>query len=750
MNLILRRVISLFVVLAIATPLIFSQTVFPLVVGKAIWFRSMILILSALWGLLIIRERKYLPEQNFTFLLFGLVLLLQIISAVAGHSLVNSFWGNLERMQGIVQSVHLLVFSLILFSIFRSFKEWIFILRSVVLVGLLVSFFGFLESFGIFMPNLLNIPFAPVTLDQNNLSLGSTLGNSVYLSWYLSIIIFIATGLIFYDIKAKGISLLTLTEKTSMLNIVTLFFSLWCVLYNFSRGAILSVVIGVIFFVVMTLISSRHKKLRILSAGFLSILFIGIVFILIIIIKIEDDRSELRKNIVINNVPELINANEAIYANGREVLRINNIDYDSKVNLDLRRKIVSNSLLKSELCREDVLFQKWLMVRGSFRECTEIMIILKKIPGNFTESIIQGFNIGDRSRALRAGFNGWRSSPILGIGPNNFSNAYYKTLTFDDYITSKENMDDPHNSVIKVISERGALGLISAFIFFGHIFFLLCKRTFISSNRFFWLAISAGLVTYFISSLLQVSTLSNQILLIVLIGLTARSGVGFDRQSSFNENDLGPNNTQALYVVIVFSILIFTLNFQASIYEFARNTDKDINVSKNWNITENQKNVNSFTALSHWPRVEMMRKINANFGAFIEEESYVLLDQVISIVDSEYESSKNLYPNSYIVMLEFGSFYFEAAKYRPLLAEKLRVITADLEYLSPNIRPTLSTKIKYSIIDRNKEMFTELHKEWKEKLQLDTQYYKDQNEINELEAYDNRINYFNSYEELFD
>ena len=122
MNLILRRVISLFVVLAIATPLIFSQTVFPLVVGKAIWFRSMILILSALWGLLIIRERKYLPEQNFTFLLFGLVLLLQIISAVAGHSLVNSFWGNLERMQGIVQSVHLLVFSLILFSIFRYFK----------------------------------------------------------------------------------------------------------------------------------------------------------------------------------------------------------------------------------------------------------------------------------------------------------------------------------------------------------------------------------------------------------------------------------------------------------------------------------------------------------------------------------------------------------------------------------------------------------------------------------------------------
>ena len=116
----LRRVISLFVVFAIATPLIISETIFPFVVGKAIWFRSMIWILTAFWGLLIIRERKYLPEQNFAFLLFGIVILLQIISAVAGNSLINSFWSNLERMQGIVQSIHLLVFSLILFSIFKT------------------------------------------------------------------------------------------------------------------------------------------------------------------------------------------------------------------------------------------------------------------------------------------------------------------------------------------------------------------------------------------------------------------------------------------------------------------------------------------------------------------------------------------------------------------------------------------------------------------------------------------------------
>ena len=108
-----------------------------------------------------------MPQQNFTFLLFGIVVFLQILSAISGYSLVNSFWTNLERMQGIIQSVHLLVFSLILFSIYKSFKEWIFILRSVAAVGLLVAFFGFLESFGIFLPNIFNY-FRPPRLTKIN------------------------------------------------------------------------------------------------------------------------------------------------------------------------------------------------------------------------------------------------------------------------------------------------------------------------------------------------------------------------------------------------------------------------------------------------------------------------------------------------------------------------------------------------------------------------------------------------------
>ena len=747
MDIMLRRVISLFVVFAIATPLLVSsEIIFPFVVGKAIWFRSMIWILSALWGLLIIRERKYLPEQNFAFLLFGLVVFLQILSAMAGYSLVNSFWSNLERMQGIMQSAHLLVFSLMLFSIFKSFKEWIFILRSVAFVGLLVAFFGFLESFGIFISSAFNIPFAPLTLEQTNSSLGSTIGNSVFLSWYLSIIIFIVVSLIFYDIKSKGMSLLTLSEKTSILNILALLFSFWCVFYNFSRGAILSIAIGVIFFVALTLFISRYKKLKILLVGFLSVLFLGAVFILIIIPRIEDDRLELRKTIAINNVPELIGYVDLDY-NGKYDLGVNNIDYNSKVDIDLREKIISNSLLKSELCREDVLFQKWLMaLQDQFRECTGIMIALEKIPGNFTESIMQGFNLGDRGRSIKAGLKAWKSSPILGIGPHNFSVAYYKALTFDDYITSKSNMDDPHNSVIKIISEGGILGLLSVFLFFGYIFFLSCKRTLMSTNRYFWLIISTALVTYFISSLLQVSTLSNQILLIVLISLVVRSNVGFDRKSSFDKIDFKSNNIQVLYVVIVFPVLILALNYHASIYEFARNTDKDVNVSENWNITENQENVNSIRSLSMWPRKEMIRKINENFGAFIENESSAL-DQVIAIVDSEYESTKNLYPNDYVAMFELGLFYFEAAKYRPVLAEKLRIITEDLEYLSPNIHLTLAMKINYSIIDRDKERFTELHREWKEKLQYDTQQF---NQDEENSAYDNGIDYFNSYAESFD
>ena len=611
MSIILKKVISLFVVFAIATPILASETVFPFVVGKAIWFRSMVWILCALWGLLIIRERKYMPQQNFTFLLFGIVVFLQILSAISGYGLVNSFWTNLERMQGIIQSVHLLVFSLILFSIFKSFKEWIFILRSVAAVGLLVAFFGFLESFGIFLPNIFNIPFAPLTLEQT---------------------------------------------------------------------------------------------------------------------------------VAINYVPELEAYADLSY-NGIYDLAVNNIDYSSKVNADLQEKIINKSLLKSEACREDVLFQKWLMgLQNQFWKCTGIMIALEKIPGNFTESIMQGFNLGDRSRSIKAGFEAWKVSPVLGTGPHNFSVAYYKSLDFDDFIKSKSIMDDPHNSVIKTLSEGGILGLLSISLFFGYIFFLSCKRTLLSTNRYFWLVISTALVTYFFSSLLQVSTLSNQILLMILVGLIARSSVGFDRNSNSYKIDFKSNNAQIIYIAIVSPILLLVLNYHASIYEFARNADIDFNASEKWIVTENQQNVNSFPALSLWPRMEMIKKINLNFGVILEKESSVL-DQVITIVDSEYESTKKMHPNDYVAMYEFGIFYFEAAKYQPVPAEKLRIISEKLEYLSPNIHPTLEIKIKHSIIDRDKERFVKLHKEWKEKLTYDEMHSAD-----DITG----IDYFNSYAELFD
>ena len=761
MNIILKKVISLFVVFAIATPILASETVFPFVVGKAIWFRSMVWILSALWGLLIIRERKYMPQQNFTFLLFGIVVFLQILSAISGYSLVNSFWTNLERMQGIIQSVHLLVFSLILFSIFKSFKEWIFILRSVVAVGLLVAFFGFLESFGIFLPNIFNIPFAPLTLEQTvainyvpeleayadlsynvipNSSLASTIGNSVYLSWYLSIVFIITLGLIFYDIKNKGMSLIIFSEKTSILNILTLLFSSWCILYNFSRGAILSITFGIVFFLVFVLFISRYKKLKLFLAGFLSIMFLGVFLITIMIPKIENDSLELRKTVVINNVPELEAYADLSY-NGIYDLAVNNIDYSSKVNADLQEKIINKSLLKSEACREDVLFQKWLMgLQNQFWKCTGIMIALEKIPGNFTESIMQGFNLGDRSRSIKAGLEAWKVSPVLGTGPHNFSVAYYKSLDFDNFITSKSIMDDPHNSVIKTLSEGGILGLLSISLFFGYIFFLSCKRTLLSTNRYFWLVTATALVTYFFSSLLQVSTLSNQILLMILVSLIARSNVGFDRNSNSYKTDFKSNNAQIIYIAIVSPILLLVLNYHASIYEFARNADIDFNASEKWIVTENQQNVNSFPALSLWPRMEMIKKINLNFGVILEKESSVL-DQVITIVDSEYESTKKMHPNDYVAMYEFGIFYFEAAKYQPVPAEKLRIISEKLEYLSPNIHPTLEIKIKHSIIDRDKERFVKLHKEWKEKLTYD-----------EIHSADDitGIDYFNSYAELFD
>ena len=96
MDIFLRRSVYFLVFLLAASPLIVSETYQPFVIGKALWFRSILWILAPIYLTQILRNKNYLHEKNIGFLIFGVVILFQIFSSAFGNDIINSFWGGMN------------------------------------------------------------------------------------------------------------------------------------------------------------------------------------------------------------------------------------------------------------------------------------------------------------------------------------------------------------------------------------------------------------------------------------------------------------------------------------------------------------------------------------------------------------------------------------------------------------------------------------------------------------------------------
>ena len=66
-------------------------------------------------------------------------MLTQALSGVFNSSPLNSFWGNWERMEGVVEYVHWLIFILIASSVLKTKLSWISLWKINTFAGLIVA-----------------------------------------------------------------------------------------------------------------------------------------------------------------------------------------------------------------------------------------------------------------------------------------------------------------------------------------------------------------------------------------------------------------------------------------------------------------------------------------------------------------------------------------------------------------------------------------------------------------------------------
>ncbi|MFA6520217.1 MAG: O-antigen ligase family protein [Candidatus Paceibacterota bacterium] len=198
MNLIIKRIIliSVFLLPFVILPRSFYGIVFP----KALFIEGVALIVGTLWiiGKLFKKEQDKTVEKipkNIVFLVFGVYVLLLLISCFNGVLPVLSFWSTFDQGTGVVFMLCLFVFSVITGSVFKTIEDWYKLFTVFAVSGIFYTVGCFLAEMGVKFSKFL-------TLNTAN---GFSMGNSSWAGVYLTFVFFISLGLIFSSKKSQKI-----------------------------------------------------------------------------------------------------------------------------------------------------------------------------------------------------------------------------------------------------------------------------------------------------------------------------------------------------------------------------------------------------------------------------------------------------------------------------------------------------------------------------------------------------------------
>ncbi len=203
---------------------------FPYISGKNFAFRIMVELAAALWLGLISINKEYRLSSSPMILSILFFTFIVGLADLFGVNPYKSFWSNYERMEGYITILHLMLYFMIIKSVFRSARDWKIFFNICVAVSVLVS------AYALIAPKL--------TIETSSLAweygarVSGTIGNPPFLAAYLLLTVFLGFNLF---INTQRLYMKFVYLLPIIINSIAIYFSA-------SRGAILAVIIGAIIF----------------------------------------------------------------------------------------------------------------------------------------------------------------------------------------------------------------------------------------------------------------------------------------------------------------------------------------------------------------------------------------------------------------------------------------------------------------------------------------------------------------------
>ena len=619
-----------------------TSTFFPFVVGKAVYARVMTEIAVLFWVPLIIISTKYRPRFHWIFVAIGSYIGISFISALMGVSFQVSFWSTFERMQGINDLIHWMIYITIMVSICRSKEDWIALITLNLLVSIMVCTIGighFVEV------NLISSLFPFIT---ENTRLESTLGNATYIGAFCGTNLFLGAALTALSLQKKTNP--TVNNTTPRIrnrrtqrgrrtnpnasnswyeNNLIYLRSFWifaatvngfALIMSGTRGAILGITIATIFIAAVYIIKGDNKIFKRLSI----VPFIGLLTITLLLLLGQGSPS-IEK-----------------YKDGIPILaRLTSISLDDA-------------------------------------------------------SIIS------RKQTWEAGLRAFTDKPIFGWGPENFIVAWGRY--FDESSGVTERFDQAHNKIIEELTTRGITGLI-AYLAIWIVLSTIIFKQFIGTKgaeQGFVILIAGGLCTYFVQNLFLFDTPTSYsqfvIMLAVVVSLPNITEYGdsrVDEESGSKSNTLKAylpklgahlkrTHTVVAAVGVAAPLILFALYYlNIQPYKAAQHVlEGKISAQQGrWNeaFPHFKSALENSHGMSNQPRFQMLKEFTQGWPYMTESERKTS----INIMDKESHKAIALEPDNFRVHYFLSRYYMVAATLQPDLLKRAEVYLLTAERLGP-------------------------------------------------------------------
>ena len=265
--------IAVCISLILITPLIRStSTLFPSIVGKAIFARSIIEVSFTLWIVLILYYPKYRPSRSWIIISLSIGMTISVVTGLTGVSPIRSMWSTFERMNGVIDQAHWLAFILVTSSIYRSLFSWRVLFSLNLGIASMISVIGLGEYYGSLDP----LVSEGLYHYQTNY-IKSTLGNASFMGAYTMVNSVLGIGLALHASYRRRQTELISSEHTysstikkfrSKLTMPYLLQGFWllssilclCALwFTASRGALFGLGLGIIVLLIGYIFCTKKR-----------------------------------------------------------------------------------------------------------------------------------------------------------------------------------------------------------------------------------------------------------------------------------------------------------------------------------------------------------------------------------------------------------------------------------------------------------------------------------------------------------